>query len=133
MSALQAICFLTLSIFLSTAGAAGIFYSGNDLKEKLEASAAHSQGVGLGFIVGVADSVSGTWYCAPSGAGGIQAGQLQEVVRKYFLDNPDKLNLNAESLVTIALARAWPCAKKQVDVPPRPPKPKPKPEDKSPF
>lgn len=131
------ICLL-LGLFLSPP-AFSQFLSGNGLKEKLTKEAGtFDWGVGLGFLMGVSDTAQGVLFCLPSGSSGVTAGQLNEVVQKYFRQNPEQLHLAAEVLVTRAFKNNWPCQRKADSsggnvVPPSQPatKPRPKPKDES--
>ncbi len=129
--------FFALLLCLSTAH--GGFYTGNDLKAKFDATDAYSQGLSFGYVLGVYDDWTGVLFCAPSGESGVRAGQVQEVVKKYFNENPALLHLRADFLVTNALTRTWPCPKKvetptQKETPAqRAPTPRAKPKESSPF
>lgn len=87
--------------------------------------------------MGVSDTEQGILFCLPVGSSSVTAGQLREVVQKYFRQNPEQLHLNADILVTRAFKSNWPCKRKADDsgnaytpAPPRPTaKPKPKPEE----
>ncbi len=100
---------LTTLPFCADAG----FYSGNDLKEKLEvnstATGGYAGGVGLGYVIGVLDVYDGFGTCPDK----VQAGQVAQVVLKYLRENPEKLHLSADTLTLAAIGKAWPCPERK--------------------
>lgn len=96
-----------ISLLCSTAHAE--FYTGNDLYNKLTSDNAIERMVGLGFVVGVSDTVQGVTHCAPDN---ITAGQIRDMVRQHLEATPSVRHYAAEVQVRYVLNRAWPCPKK---------------------
>lgn len=66
-----------------------------------------NNGVCMGFVVGVVDSLSGKRLaCLPKG---VNVGQVIDVVEKHLKDHPEKGHLSAESVVEVSLLQIWPC------------------------
>jgi hypothetical protein len=106
------------ALLVSTqAGAAIGFQTGNALMENLRAGDKIESGgggqfdlanamEGQGYILGVHDSLSGSYICTPRG---VNIGQLVAIVKKYLLAHPEKLHDSAAFLVSVALSEAFPC------------------------
>lgn len=89
------------------------FLSGNKLLEKMNAGDFHSQGMALGYIVGVHDALAGVSVCAPES---VTAGQLEKIIKMWFDNNPTLLHYSADRAIFVALKAIWPCAKKPAGV-----------------
>jgi len=96
-----------------------VYYDGNALKQVLDqwarrdAGGAYSQldaGIALGYVIGVADTISGTSYCVPPKA---PANQLLAVVYKYLQEHPAEWSMSGDQVVAAALSQAFPCPKKK--------------------
>lgn len=95
------------------------FVTGNQLANDLRERAKYETGNGgltygaissSGFISGVADFANdGKHVCFPEAT---TSGQVNAVVTKYVLDNPQDWNESAVDLVYMAIREAFPCKKK---------------------
>ena len=85
------------------------FWDGNRLLEKLTSSSYYEQGLGMGYIMGVADTTVNVLHCAPGNA---TAGQMQDMMLIALRSFPERRNKTADSLVIDTLKSAWPCAPK---------------------
>jgi hypothetical protein len=61
-----------------------------------------------GYLMAISDSTNSISWCNP---GNVTTGQMFKIVSKYLNNNPEKLNLYADSLVIQALIEAFPCKK----------------------
>lgn len=85
------------------------FKDGNKLLSDLkETSPYYNQGVGLGYITGVADSLVGIMFCPPPN---VTAGQLVDMVKNYLENVPAERHMSADILVTKIMKTMWPCKK----------------------
>jgi hypothetical protein len=117
-----------LLIALSLAGPVHAeFYSGNSLARLLAIDTqitlrggtgtreeAFDAGLGVGFIVGVADVYTRNTICPPQA---VTVGQMVEIVKLYFRAIPHRLHEFAEPLVEEALRKAFPCQQRQQSAP----------------
>ena len=90
-----------------------IFQSGKKLYQICQNKEAFPDGFCLGYVVGIADALTGPskgyrgrTFCIPVGS--IQ-NQIEFAVKKWLESNPDKRHLNAPDLVAWALSEAFPC------------------------
>jgi Rap1a immunity proteins len=60
------------------------------------------------YIDGVVDSDTMQVICFPTG---VNNGQIRDVVSAYLKEKPDVRHMRAWSIITLALAKAFPCAK----------------------
>lgn len=95
---------LTLSLY---APAHAEFMTGRTLLARMNGDATDRANA-VGYIIGVADSMMGTYSCPPHG---LTSGQLASEVRKVLIDNPDKLMASADVFVQSVMLQ-WPCSKK---------------------
>ena len=65
----------------------------------------------IGYVTGVADTLTGITICGPSGGSGIPAQQVYDIVKQYLQDHPGTRHLSADRLVGRALERVFPCRK----------------------
>ena len=84
------------------------YVSGNDLLERLNGESFFTKGFAMGYILGAADAGYRTWHCTPLT---VQAGQAQDIVKLYLVNNPTVRPVSADSIVNIALGIAYPCKK----------------------
>ena len=100
-------------MFISQAQATGYFRSGDDLGDlgAAIASRAHvdKQAFAKGYVAGVADAITGTVSCPSPN---ISEYQIYYTVAKYMKDRPEAMNHSAATLVSDALANAYPCHQK---------------------
>lgn len=75
--------------------------------------ASTSEGMCLGYVVGVMSVVEYTkYFCLP---GKSTHSQVTLVVQKYLSEHPEKLHLDADGLVLDALIEAFPCSEPPAD------------------
>ncbi len=100
-----------LLFFVCTASRAE-FYSGNQLKDKLEKwerldnSNAVDGSIGAGYVAGVFDVKVGVTICTPPN---VTLGQVTSIVLKFLRQYPERLHLDAYLLTEVALSTTWPC------------------------
>ena len=82
------------------------FVSGNQLLESCTASQFDAQGICLGYVLGVVDSLSMPYVCLPAH---IIGKQLQDIVTIYLRDHPASRHQPASLLTADAVASAFPC------------------------
>lgn len=86
-------------------------WTGKDLAWRLEPVAdlddAHA---GMGYIMGVADTISGASACYPIGA--LQTAIFSKV-SEFITAHPARMSEPASSLISEALSKAFPCNKKK--------------------
>jgi hypothetical protein len=114
------------------------YQNGNKLKTDMNSDGTYGKSFAMGYIVGTTEVLE-DWgkVCV---ANGVTQGQLTDVVRKYFDDNPESLHKPAYMLVYFALRKVWPCKTESVppennqapSAPPKPKQPRKQSED-SPF
>jgi len=86
------------------------FYSGNEIKSRCnESKGSFLEGLCYGYITGVIDSHSSVFVCPPAT---VTAQQAVDMVRKYITENPAQLHKSADTIVTMAIAKDFPCKKK---------------------
>jgi Rap1a immunity proteins len=104
--------YLLLLGVLASSGAYAEFWNGTELMQHLEedmrGDSTYLVGTASGYIMGVADSVSGTQVCAPSG---VTLKQTKQVVFNYMKSHPESWNQTADAIIVSALHATWPCAK----------------------
>ncbi len=99
---------IILSIFSTFSYAQ--FYSGNDLKQKCAAPSYTDEAICMGYVTGVYDTLKSQGTICSSG--GVTVGQLQEIVKKYFVQYPERLHFTAESLVRSSFREVFPCSRR---------------------
>lgn len=100
--------------------AQAVFYDGNDLVKYMRGFEGYQRNDPqadlddanrfMGYVVGVADTVNGLFYCPPQK---IVAVQVLSVVAQFMNANPARWQEPASFLVIEALKKAFPCPKKQ--------------------
>ena len=83
------------------------FFTGNQLLSLLQSREMWDRMQGLGYIQGVFDAHMGVTICPPSG---VNAGQVQDMVRNYLDNIPATRNRSADLIIRDALRSVWPCA-----------------------
>jgi hypothetical protein len=99
---------IVTALFCSTVQAqpSSILYSGQELYNKLS----NDRLSAMGYIAGVADSMSGITICIPPGQ--VTLGQMSDMVKQTLERLPSERHLSAEIFVQATLEKRWPCAKK---------------------
>lgn len=95
-----------LFCFTVQAQPSSILYSGQELYNKLS----NDRLSAMGYIAGVADSMSGITICIPPGQ--VTLGQMSDMVKQTLERLPSERHLSAEIFVQATLEKRWPCAKK---------------------
>ena len=97
---------------LVCAGAQAEFKDGNQLYSQMQKEFASVEWFNaIGYITGVADTLSGITVCGPAGTA-VPASQVYDIVKQYLKDNPSLRHLSGDRLVNRALERVFPCQKK---------------------
>lgn len=90
-------------------------YTGNELHAVCSSRAMIDVGVCLGFVAGVVDGAlmmtrplprKEQLICRPDG---VTVGQMRDIVVKFLNDKPGNRHVDAEIMVGLALANAFPC------------------------
>jgi hypothetical protein len=81
-------------------------YSGQELYNKLN----NDRLSAMGYIAGVADSLSGVTICIPPGQ--VMLGQMADMVKQTLERIPSERHLSADIFVQATLEKRWPCAKR---------------------
>ena len=84
------------------------FYDGNALYEDMRGTTVE-KAMALGYIMGAADAFRGISFCPQEN---VTSGQLNDMVRKYLIANPDKRHYSGDSIVIHVISGNWPCPKK---------------------
>lgn len=85
------------------------FLDGNKLHSYLTSESTTQRAVGVGYVMGVADSMHGAAYCPPET---VTAGQMRDMVSNYLANVPADRHLSADSIVSKVLKSVWPCAQR---------------------
>lgn len=90
------------------AGAAAEFIDGNKLLADMNGT--HGQQMSaLGYVMGVADTLTGVVVCMPPN---VTSGQVSDMVENYLNNVPRERHWSGDVIVTKVLKAAWPCAQK---------------------
>lgn len=98
---------LALLVALCATAAHAEFWDGNKLLNHIKAESLYRQGVALGYVMGVHDTMQGVNHCPPPNA---QAGQLLDMVENYLNNVPARRHESADTLVMHVLRTAFPCS-----------------------
>jgi len=102
--------FFAITLFLTCFIAKAEFYTGNELKKHCENSSNPvSTSFCIGYVAGVVDAQTNIMVCPPTNS---TVGQMEAIVKKYISENPSQLHKSADTVVTIAIAKDFPCKKK---------------------
>lgn len=99
---------IAAALLAASTTASAQFMSGNDLLTRLTSDTATQRMHGLGYIVGVSDSLNSYAFCIPRG---VNAGQLFDMMRNYLNNTPAERHLPADVVISTALGIAFPCPK----------------------
>ena len=83
------------------------FWTGNRLLEEIVDDEAVSNGLALGFVMGVTDANGGSNHCPPKN---VTSGQVMDMVKEMLVDIPEIRHLPAAAIVEYKLNKVWPCA-----------------------
>ena len=84
------------------------FWDGNKLHNHLSGTTGE-QLLGLGYVMGVADSLQHVTFCPPAN---VTAGQVRDMVANYLNNVPADRHLTADGLINKVLKGVWPCAQR---------------------
>lgn len=101
---------LIVSLLMFSTFSNAQFYTGNDLKQKCAASSYTEDAICMGYVTGVYDILKAQGTICSSG--GVTVGQLQEIIKKYLIQYPERLHFTAESLVRSSFRDAFPCSRR---------------------
>lgn len=82
------------------------FMTGNDLLQEINGDTYAARGAGLGYVIGVFDTLHSITHCPPKD---VTSGQVRDMVRNYLTNVPGERHLSADVLVARVLKAAWPC------------------------
>ena len=106
---------LAVMLLLQSAQSQAAYNDGNTLLRECESDSAAMYNACAGYIIGIHDYqdslvfsslLDEPYFCAPDSA---KMSQLVKVVTKYLNEHPEKLHLDAGSLVANALNEPFPC------------------------
>jgi hypothetical protein len=83
-----------------------ILYSGQELYNRLN----NDRLSAMGYIAGVADSLSSITICIPPGQ--VTLGQMSDMVKQSLERLPSERHLSADIFVQATLEKRWPCGKR---------------------
>jgi hypothetical protein len=104
---------ITALALVASTTASAQFIDGNALYKRMTDESPTNQIMALGYIAGVSDLGHGEYHCTPAS---VTLKQTNDVVLKYLLEEPSNRHKDASVLVTVALIKSWPCAKKGSDL-----------------
>ncbi len=96
---------LIVGLLFVPAMAQAEFMSGNGLLKDMNGDVV-DKSIALGYVMGVSDAYTNVTVCVPDN---VTAGQVQDIVRRYLENNPDKRHYAADSLIRDSLEKVWPC------------------------
>ena len=82
------------------------FWDGNKLLNHIKSESMYRQGMALGYVMGVHDTMQEINHCPPPNA---QAGQVLDMVENYLTNVPAQRHKSADSIVMHVLKTAFPC------------------------
>jgi len=112
MSKYRLLAAVSLLLLHSAGHCSGIFWTGTQLIQVLEADmrgeASYNVHLATGYILGVSDSMSGVLICIEEE---VSVKQVKQVVFNYMKSRPEHWNRSADYSVVNALREIWPCKK----------------------
>jgi hypothetical protein len=102
---------LLIPLLLFPVAAHAQFKSGNDLLVDLNSNKSIDVTHAMGYVQGVVDAYHNIVICPPSGANGVTAGQVTDMVKNYLNNVPAERHFSASSIIAKSLGQVWPCAK----------------------
>lgn len=95
-------------IVLASVSAHAEFVTGNKLLAWLESSEETDAAIGMGYVTGVFDTLSGVVVCAPTD---VSVRQIVDMTKRALLVVPEARNKSADQFVSAAMKAKWPCRK----------------------
>lgn len=83
------------------------FMSGNKLLERMN-KGPFSEGVAMGYVLGIADENDNFMFCLPSN---LSAGQANDIIKAKLDLSPEIRHKQASVIVNETFARYFPCKK----------------------
>jgi hypothetical protein len=84
------------------------FWTGNDLYNRQTSTDSMERVQAFGYVIGVYDVGVNAIFC-PITERGITVGQVNDMVRLWLANNPQRRNEPAERLVLEVYKQTWPC------------------------
>ncbi len=103
-----AMAVFTIALLIS-AQARAEFYTGNQLYERMQHGTPLSEGIAIGYVMGVFDRGHSVEHCAPET---VTAGQVFDLVKSVMQQLPSIRNNSADTIVMSVIKSQWPCASK---------------------
>lgn len=100
---------LLVAATMVCASANAAFIDGNKLLTEMRSESAIGRSLALGYVLGVADTMDGMFFCLPANA---TSGQVRDVVQTWLTSNPSQRHNSGDLLIAAALKTVWPCADK---------------------
>ena len=101
---------IATSLLVLSSSANAAFLTGNDLLSKLTSETSADRMLAMGYIAGIYDVFEGNAICT---GGGVNLGQLKDIVLKKLRAVPELRHEIADNFVYVALTEAFPCKKKK--------------------
>ena len=98
-----------VTIALSSVAAQAEFVDGNKLLSWLESSNEAENALGVGYVAGVFDGLSGSVICAPSN---VTLRQVSDMTVRGLKAVPEARDKSADQFVSAIASSKWPCKKK---------------------
>jgi len=117
----QSLAILSFYLLAASTPAVAAFKTGNDSLQMCSSPDHTSQGVCLGYVIGVADSIEkpivyvgkvqgrNVYFPRACIRDGVTAGQIRDIALKWMADHPEHRDASADSIVMMSLLSAFPC------------------------
>lgn len=103
---MRVILALSLLTALLATSAEADYFDGNSLNQLFKSEQGVDQAMARGYVAGVQDTHNGRLFCVNPN---VKLNQSAAVVEKYLRDHPEDWHWAAHSLVSRAIAQAFPC------------------------
>jgi hypothetical protein len=104
---------LLVALLFVPAMAQAEFRTGNQLLAEIQSTEVVERMLSLGYIMAIADNMRYINHCPPNT---VTAGQLQDMVRIYLLNNPQTRHRTADVIIMEIMKQAWPCPRRGTGV-----------------
>jgi len=86
-----------------------VFVDANKIHNGLNASSQYQEFFSYGYVIAISDALDRKgMFCLPKG---VTQGQIQDTVKKYLNDNPQKRHMAAFGVIAQSLSENYPCKK----------------------
>ena len=109
MKKLIAATSITLATMIAPMSAQAEFVDGNKLLSWLDSSDETDIAIGMGYVTGVFDALSGVMVCAPTN---VTIRQVVDMTKRALRAVPEARNKSADQFVSTITSAQWPCKKK---------------------